>query len=218
MKNRTIIHVGLAKTGTTFLQTEIFPKLHINYSRNILLTDIDIKPGINLLSNESLSISIPHYVPRHTDRMKILEYIKRLFPDGEIMIGMRQLNDSLKNSYYSQYLRNGGTLKKDAYLKKYEEYFTNYIHYLRAIEKKFDNVFSYTFEEFKDNQKQTIKNICDFLGQPVPKYNLKIVHSSYPPRQQETKRKLNYLCKSMFRKKGIPIGILNKTLEDIRDG
>jgi len=217
--NRIIIHVGLAKTGTTFLQTEIFPKLDINYSRYIILTHIDIKPGINLISNEGLSISIPHYVPHHTDRIKILDMIKNLFPNAEIIIGMRTLDKSLINSYYSQYLRNGGTLKKDNYIKEYEKYFTSYIDYLEAIKERFDSVLVYTFERFKKNLPSVVRDVCNFLDVYVPKYENKIVHSSYKPYQQETKRKLNHLCKSFYHKKGIiPVGLLNKTLEDIRDG
>jgi len=219
MNKRIIIHVGLAKTGTTFLQNEIFPKLPINYTRDIILTKINVNNEINLISNEGLSISIPHYVPFHTDRIVILDYIKNLFPNAEIMIGMRELNDSLINSYYSQFLRNGGVLKKKVYIERFGRFFTDYKDYLNAIEDKFDSVFIYRYGDFKRGLHKVICKICDFIEVDEPAYENKIVHSSYKPYQQETKRKLNYLCKSFYHKKGIiPIGLLNKTLEDLRDG
>ena len=45
------IHIGMHKTGSSFLQNEIFPKLDINYFRP--KDEYIIKPGKNLISNES---------------------------------------------------------------------------------------------------------------------------------------------------------------------
>ena len=50
-----IVHVGLHKTGTTFLQREIFPKIkNVNYNRDVFWVK-NYKNKINVISNEWLS-------------------------------------------------------------------------------------------------------------------------------------------------------------------
>ena len=51
-----VIHLGLHKTGTTFLQQEIFPKLAgVNYKVYFDENKYEFNDEINLISCESLS-------------------------------------------------------------------------------------------------------------------------------------------------------------------
>ena len=81
------IHVGIHRTGSTFLQNIIFPKLSNSKS---------------IFSNEAISGSF--FSPGYEDAREL----KSLCPDVKIIIVLRNQH-SLINSFYSLYLKVGGT-------------------------------------------------------------------------------------------------------------
>jgi len=104
--NDVIIHVGLQKTGTTFLQEEIFRKLkNVRYIRDISFTNLCFKRDKKtIIANEALS-GDPY--SNKIDRFKVIDNLHKLFPDAKIIVGTRYMPNMI-DSLYSQYIRNGG--------------------------------------------------------------------------------------------------------------
>jgi len=125
------IHIGLHKTGTTWLQRVVFPQLQtVNYipreniSRivtEILMHDPSIfdektvmeslecylVEGKNLFSSESFS-GLPFL--QYVNRSDILKKIHMLFPNAKIIICIRSQIDILC-SLFAQFVRLGGVKK-----------------------------------------------------------------------------------------------------------
>lgn len=105
-------HVGLPKTGTTLLQTEVFPRLrglvHVNTNINYgLFAEQDA--AAFLISNETV-LGGP-FVTRSGSWLGDFEVGARnlaaVAPDAGVIIGFRE-HTSLLRSLYGQHLRDGG--------------------------------------------------------------------------------------------------------------
>src|SRR5258706_14314689 len=113
------IHVGYPKTGTTFLQNEIFPKLQeVNYIKSLLIRpetsriirqdefsfDYDqiqnnlerhFVKGKNVLSNEGLIGDF--FLCKLVNNKLIADRLKRLFPNAKIIISLRNQYDLMES-------------------------------------------------------------------------------------------------------------------------
>ena len=117
MNDQLFIHTGYHKTGTTFLQHQIFERIpKVNYLHTFNNNFKIKKDRVNIISDESLTGS-PYRGGKATDQYIIADKIKKIFPDANIIITTRKTNGWLP-SLYSQYIRNGGT-------KIYEFWFEN---------------------------------------------------------------------------------------------
>lgn len=108
------LHIGIQKTGTTFIQNAIFPYWKgISYiprdNLELLLRADDSKPM--LLSREGLS---GQNWAHHNIREQSIERLAGLFPNAKIMLSFRQHSKYIVSSY-SQYLQRGGYLKFNEY-------------------------------------------------------------------------------------------------------
>lgn len=212
------LHVGLHKTSTTFLQKEIFPKLEsVNlqvHPYSIFDMYIDKKKK-NILSGEAFSLSMPHYDKSHykTNRQNALEYLKRLFPDAKIIIGVRE-KDSWLKSCYSQYIIQGGIFSFEDYLKKYENNIIDINQYLEQLHEFWNDIFVYDFKDLKSNTDQVISDLCSFMYCPVPRYEKKKRNESLNKNQIRILRKINKICSLSHI---IPIDkIIRKILQVVR--
>lgn len=183
-----IIHIGLHRTGTTFLQKEVFEKLPINYIFDDAIHRIEIKPGINLISNEGLSLSMPH---SKTNRLQVLDHLNKLFPNARIIIGLREKKSWLK-SCYSRYMLSGGILEFDVYKYQCKSNVIDFDSYLKEVQKRFSNIYIYHFEDLKKKHRHTIKGICDYIGVDAPDYKMVTRNASLTDRQLRTLSWLNY--------------------------
>jgi len=166
---KVIIHIGLHRTGTTFLQKDVFEKIpNINYVFDDSLHRIKLTPGTNLISNEGLSLSMPHSLP---NRIQILDLLKILFPEAKIIIGFREKEKWLRSCYY-RYVISGGKLSFEKYLENYKSNVINYEQYMFELRKRFKEIYVYQFEELNKNREKTIKDICAFIGCKVPDYKV----------------------------------------------
>lgn len=188
MAKEIIIHLGLHRTGTTFLQKEVFEKLPVNYIFDDAIHRIELKEGINLISNEGLSLSMPH---SKTNRLQILDHLHKLFPNARILIGLREKESWLKSCYY-RYILSFGKLKYQQYLKKYTNNTPDFDLYLKEVQKRFSNIYIYHLEDLKKNPKGRIKGICDFIGVDTPNYKIVKRNASLSIKQLEMLRKLNH--------------------------
>ncbi|MGE0383625.1 MAG: hypothetical protein AB7Q97_02785 [Gammaproteobacteria bacterium] len=107
-------HVGLQKTGTTFLQQAVFPLWRgLNYIPNDGLERLlRIDPERDyLLSREGLS---GQNWASAAKRDASLKRLAELFPQARILISFRRHSGYLSSSY-NHYLQHGGTLTPERY-------------------------------------------------------------------------------------------------------
>jgi len=194
MKEDVIIHVGLQKTGTTFLQEEIFKKFkNARYIRDISFTNLCFKRDKKtIIANESLSGN-PY--SDDVDRFQIIDNLHKLFPDAKIIIGYRNKKD-MKRSLYSQYIRNGGYVYNLLTLTNVMIY-TEYEEYIKYIQSLFKDVFVYNYDwDLKKEHKGAfIIQLCDFIGEPVQNYQDKRYRVRLKPYQLRTMKTINKLLK-----------------------
>jgi hypothetical protein len=176
-KERQIyIHVGLPKTGTSWLQQNLFPRINVHLIKK--RKDFINIPnnGRILISNESLSGSYSQSV----DFRNYLAYgMKTVYPNAKLIVGLREKNSWLKSMY------NQG-VKRGVFEESFEEWKNNldprildFDNYVKKLNDLFNDVFIYWFEDFKKNKKKVIKDICNFLDVDVPVYEDSMINPSY---------------------------------------
>lgn len=198
MKQEVFIHIGYPKTGTTFLQEAIFKKLeNVDYHHYLdIYTKIDKSKKL-LISNEDFSGS---FLLEDDTRnfYTIMHNLKHIFPDAKIIIGTRDKKELLR-SMYKETIRQGYT---KTYKKFLDEIKYSYVHNIIDIHQQ---GLLYTFEELKSNPHETIKKICDFIGEEVPYYQNKTYNKSITKNQA---RILRYLNKPFYHKVYNPRGLI----------
>ena len=215
MKKEVIIHVGLPKTGTTFLQNNIFKNIEeINYIYGFKLFSI-LKDGKNLISDEGLyGWTNPPY-PYDKSRV-IAQRLKQLFPEAKIIVGIRNIT-TWKKSAYAQFVKAGGTLKYDGWEKKILDSYLDQKAYVKFIKSLFTDVYLYEREELKKNTEKIVKELCDFIGINVPSYTMVYKNIRMTKTQLNMCRIINKILHSDCNPKGmIPQTIFRSILEKIQ--
>lgn len=174
------IHFGLHKTGTTFLQQNVFPK----FSNIILIRSSNLIKQLNtiflsnknkvLISNEGL-LGGPlagNWLKNHKIGLK---NISKIFPYAKIIIAFREHNNLLI-SLYKQYLQEGGTkrlegeffdIENDSGIIKKQDLL--FYERIVEIEKYFkEKPFVFKQEELKMNFPQFLYDISKFLNEDPP--------------------------------------------------
>ncbi len=176
-----VIHVGLHRTGSTFLQKEVFPKLqNVNYvyrynmnSRNQLLAVKLDENKINLISEEGLT--------RHnfrddneTSMIEISNRIYRVFPDARIILVLRDKKEWL-NSLYKMNCRYSFDSWFDNIFNKDDLDFDGYVDHIRGL---FSDVLVLDYGLLRDDPNVFVKQVCDFIGVNVPVFSNRILNKS----------------------------------------
>lgn len=176
------LHVGLHKTGTTFLQKAVFPAWEgITYLRSPrpfeLARELADKPV--LLSDERMSGSLFRWIERGTtmraERSRYWQNLSTWFPGAKIIIGIRR-HSSMVLSLYKQYLHQGGTLPLGKFydlcgsggiLDKedlmYVSMFTELAHLFGS------QPFVYTQEGLRDDPESVFQSLAECMGGSAPK-------------------------------------------------
>lgn len=208
-KSNVFIHVGLQKTGTTWIQCELFNRMKgINYVHNMDYTTYFNPDRKTIISMEWLC-GIPYWnhVP-YSNRFQMIDRLHRVFPDAGIILGVRDKRKWVI-SLYSQYVKNGGVLGYDDWYRDlFDNRFLNFTEYINYIKKKFRDVCIYNFEDLVRDKDRTAKVICDFVGEPVPPYRDIVYNRSFNSQQLGVMRWCNRFFKSTLN----PSGFLPKTL------
>jgi len=193
-KKEIFYHVGLGKTGTTYLQYRVFPKFkgvyYIQRTRYKKSFDIIRKTNHNkyLVSNEF-------------DRQYPIE-IKRIasaFPDAGIIMVLRR-HDSWLASQYRRWVKNGYPYTFEQFIdldndkgewKINEAYFFPYIEMAEKLFNKKPLVLLY--DDLRKDPMEFFKRIADFVGADFnpDDISLKRVHTSYNEKQLLFRRKWN---------------------------
>lgn len=197
------IHVGMARTGSSFLQKNVFPHfegVHLVKGREITHGFHDnVK---NLLSSESLSngdILRQKFATRETIAFRL----QQLFPDANIIVVTRE-PESFIHSAYSIYLKDGGHLTEEAWrrdcIKRNPDAF-NFEKYVDHLKELFPRVLHLEYEDFKRDNHWGIIRICDFMDIPVPDYQVEQVNMSLPDSVKPHWRRVNQIFKDKPRRK-----------------
>lgn len=186
-KSKMYIHVGLHKTGTTFLQKHVFPKIKgIDYfdsfnSRRNFCFKIP-KKGKILISDESLT-NYNFEDSVEVSSFEIMRRLKLIYPSAKIIVTFRDKEDWEK-SLFNQYLRSGGNLnfekwcerifsKKDIDFDKFESY----------VKILFDEVLVLWYNDLKNDPYAFVGNICDFMNVEIPEFSVVQEYKSFTKRQ-----------------------------------
>lgn len=206
-----VLHVGLPRTGTTFIQNEIFEKSpEFNYidrrhykAKKERKRLIDNKGNIwyfkkypDYLENDKINIISDEMLCYSPRRKKIIKGFKKRFLDAKIIVGLRN-KEKWKRSFYNKYVQSGGTASyrywKKNILKDFE-----FKDYIRFLKNNFDDVFVYNFKDFKRDKRKVIKKMCGFIGINVPKYKDFRINKSVNKDYIEAIRILNHLYNTNY--------------------
>jgi len=170
---KIFIHVGLHKTGTTFLQKEVFPKIKdIHYIFRVGIDTTIDRYKVNLLSDENLDGGSYRLFRRGYHRNAIALNLSKMFPSAKIIICIRDKEQWLKSAW-KQYL----VAYYGYSFEKYKELmdpvipeFDIYIAYLKTL---FKDVYVCHFEDLQKDPKAFVKGICDFMEVETPEFSNK---------------------------------------------
>jgi len=121
-KQEVFIHIGMPRTGTSFLQTKVFPKIKTieliappfsqygNAFNNLLFADDSfydeekIKKELSSFKGEKILISNENFLGQslyfnHINRSIIAKRLKSIFPEATIILYLRNQLDLLKSLY-----------------------------------------------------------------------------------------------------------------------
>jgi len=196
-----IIHVGLPKCGSTFLQKEIFPKLkNINICNSHINTKL-LNNKINLISNESLCGCTFNTIQEANTNENINRLIK-LFPNAKIIIIFRNKQNWLW-SYYKECVRLGMTETYDTFYKTLiNKEFLDFEKCKKQFCEAFNEVLILHFEELIISHHNFIKKICTFIGCNIPYYNFKPIRKSIDNSVVNNYRIFNKLFKTKYNRNG----------------
>lgn len=186
MNNKNIyFHVGLAKTGSTFLQNNFFPKLqNIKY-----ISTHKYRRCIDIINNTNYD---SYLISREFDRQLEGEVKKILnhFPETKIIIVFREHKKWI-SSQFKRFSKNGYHFKfEDFYNNTNSGYWKNedmiYIDKINIIKKysKYDPLVL-NFDELKINPHSYLSKISEYTNSNYSKSNisLNVVHKSYSEKQ-----------------------------------
>ena len=195
MNKSLYIHIGTYKTGTTFLQEIIFPKLkNVNYIFRFHLEDKINRNKITLISDEFLS-GCPFPEHSEEERRIIANNLKKLFLDAKIILATREKSSWLQ-SLYSSYVKDGKGMNDYKYfLTHIDMNYTNFEPYVKYLKQLFTDVYVYRFEDFKENPKKIVAEICGFMGVDIPTFQNKRRNVSFSKKHFE----LIHLCDKIFK-------------------
>lgn len=182
-------HIGLHKTGTTYLQEKVFPDLDLDFcnipdhhyfhapegefSNNSLLMEIERKTkkkGSNklLVSQEFLSGDIED--DKKIDKRLIASRIKSLFPKAKILIVLRNQVDYVESLYNFRVVIRGHEHRSfRKYLDEELPDLMGKLQYENLVEYYYglfapDNVKILLYEELNENPAAFLGAVCDWLG------------------------------------------------------
>jgi len=176
-----VLHLGLSKTGTTFLQKNVFPFLDgVEFFDNneFRISSALSREKVNLISDETFSNDYLWF--DNAGRFEVADRLYRLFPDAKVMVFVRDV-ESFKRSMYKEYVLWGGSLGFDSWVKwclLSNPGIFDFERYVTYLKKLFDQVLVVDYDDFKKDNQSVISRVCGFMGVGVPVFDRKPLNVS----------------------------------------
>lgn len=168
------LHVGLHKTGTTFLQQAVFPKWQgINYipeDKLEFLVRMDESQDY-LLSREGLSGKNWAHAE---ERAKNISALAGLYPQAKVLLSFRKHSSYIVSSY-KQYLQQGGYLPFNEYFDlptdqgfmKREDFL--FRPKIELVDERFEySPFAMLYEDITTNLAEVLRSLQNYMGGHAP--------------------------------------------------
>jgi len=213
MKVKIIVHIGVQRTGTTFFQHEVFPKLNIRYISPTFFRYGDIGTLAEfykyilkedtLVSNENIYCDM---WSKKDVRFERLEILHKLFPFAKIILGIRS-KESLINSWYKKSIASGAVWNYKEFLHQINMNFFEYGPYIEKLKELFEDVYIYRYEDFRKKPYEIIEEMCNFMDVEIPEIGKEAYgrkwNIGYTTQQIKVARILNKMFKTRLNPKGI---------------
>ena len=188
---QTYIHIGYHKTGSTFLQKRIFPRLPVNlitapdikyisdseeFDKNLFISKLKKREkgtecAKTVISQEGFSGSSDGNPAR--DPFRIADRLKETIPNAKIIIVTRDPEDYMHSLYaFRVAVRGLETRTYERYIQAKKEQLRrklNYpvlINHYRELFGK-DAVLVLEYEELKEGPHKFIEKLTDFIGEKI---------------------------------------------------
>ncbi len=197
MKNSSkeiFFHVGLGKTGSTYIQYKFFPKLKgIHYIQRT-----KYKKSIDIIRNSNHN---KYLVSNEFDRALKKEVTKysKAFPDTKIIMVLRR-QDGWIASQYRRFVKNGYSKSFDEFIdlkNDYGEWKQDELYFYPKI-KMIENLMNSKplvlfYDELKNKPLDFFDRIARFINADYNKDDISLVpkHKSYNEKQLKIRRYLN---------------------------
>lgn len=186
MNESHIVHIGLHKTASTWLQHSVFPHIsgarYVNFDPVFKALSYQICWGDQIYGNamvgaledvgERILLSREAFAAGHpmgvTSADVIADRLARLLPGASILLVRRQ-PASLLDSLYSQYVKKGGHVSKDHFARHLVNH--DYLD-LRKIEERyrsrFQDVMVLDYEDLRRDPAEWLRQIEQFADVSLP--------------------------------------------------
>jgi len=178
MKN-IYIHIGMQKTGSTWLQNNYFPKIE---SHDVICKQsfrhlfYDLNPDKDLIITYENYVGYPHPLPCRAwngwmdTRDSAFKNLSSFFPSADIVLVIRRQPDFIK-SLYNQYVKVGGNITFDDYwtgdcFNSFEKGAIKYTDLVQQIDDNFKGrILVLDFDLFVNDKKRFSEVLNGFFGQ-----------------------------------------------------
>ena len=196
-------HVGLPRTATTFLQSQIFNKLkHTQTYPKMQPPNIMHQTPNTIITNEMFSLT--------PNRYKTITQMKHLYPNAKLILGLRDYKTIL-TLLYNHLVTYGLPQTRKQWEQTQPKEIDTYITHVKTT---FPNALIYQYDQFKQTPDAIIDKICEYLEQPTPKYTNKTINTVTRDKKIiEQIRQANTYTRSAYNPEGmIPRHIITTTL------
>lgn len=214
-RNRTVyIHIGLMKTGTTFLQHFLFPILEANGLKTFVdLGEARKSDAPYLISNEGLCGPVYEEGGMFNRFSRSVLAIKDLFENPKIILCFREPSEFLLSSY-KQYLHEGGvlpferffSLQNSALVDRSDLLFSKYADFIKG-EFDSESLLVYNFDSFRSDPSKAMEAIVAFLDHEAIELDSVVTNRkanpSVPYKYERTLRFLNRMDQKLKRRTGL---------------
>lgn len=201
------LDVGPPKTATTWRQRILLPAMDVRDFSHVFLdgtahyVNLDSDAPI-VLSDEGLYGRFHRPDSVYRDRERAFVNMRRFFPDASVIICRRDVYE-WQRSLWKQYVWAGGSDGFEGWLSRIDSGVFDIDGYIARLQDAFGNVLVLDFEMLKRDYLEFSRQICDFVGVPVPNFDNRRLNVSLSERQTEILRQLNKLWWTHERQ-GIP--------------
>lgn len=168
-KDRITLHIGLPKTGTTFLQNAFFPTLQgvsFFHGYEPYRSFLDAGHEHLLVSDESLGGHPfrPDFQRQFEHRLRKLAAWHR---EISVIFGVRAHTEYVL-SLYRQYLQEGGCMNQRDFLQLFTKSDLLLMPKIRALQSVSSSVFVYRQEDLRTHSETVLREMASFLETDFP--------------------------------------------------